>query len=648
MRTSALAALPLAASIALAAGTSWADPILAPPGSAGFDTGLDALQQGYQRQQDQFATLENGLALDVIFDPTAVQSVKDFFAQTAVTDYQQFSGQHPYTVITSFDEYGDEGNFAGISSVGVAARLIRLRAENAPAAEIDSARASAVRAAQAWHVYGAIGGPGVVARGVRRMTPWNAGDPPFPGTPPQIVPLFDASNNPQPATKAAVWRAPVGAFPGWVWMDDTSKDQVSGYALAAAWLWDALQGDAAVPAGVTDALAADLVAFAKALMQVAPELGIDLCIRDADGRLTDFHDLNPRQIDPNSVLPANLPLRNGFNAALALAIIRAAYHVSGDATVGHYYYDDLVAQRDLPAEAAQNAGLIFTGVSTNYSNVNMLAIALATLGRFETDAYVRARIQATLDAQFWNAGSDRDASHVQQAWFNSVYGAYGTLHPPEIRTRVAANLAGFQTPPAFERDVLNCDPGEIDAGACTAVDGTTQITLEAQPGHGGELEAVAVVPKDIRPDSNFEWRSDPHRVNGTGSTKMDHGGDWLAAYWLARASDLEDASKNISPYARAPLPYTLSDGGAGGAGGTGGASTGGSSSSSSTSSSSTAASASSSSSGGTKPAAASGCSACAAAGAPQSAFEALGAGGALAAALFGAAARRRRSVKTRR
>ena len=179
-----------------------------------------------------------------------------------------------------------------------------------------------------------------------------------------------------------------------------------------------------------------------------------------------------------------------------------------------------MGKRDLPAQAAQNAGFIFTGASTNYSNVNMLAIALATLGRFETDAYVRQKIQATLDTQFWSTGSDRDASHVKQAWFDAVYGAYGTLHPPEIRARLAENLGGFQAPPAFERDVVNCDGAEIDAGVCTAVDGKTQIHLLASAGHGGEVEAADIVPKTLRPDTNFEWRSDPHRVNGTGSTKM--------------------------------------------------------------------------------------------------------------------------------
>jgi MYXO-CTERM domain-containing protein len=623
VRSPRLAAASLAALTLLVASAVGAAPILAGPGAPGFDAGLDAQARGYQRQQDVFATLENGLALDPVFDPAAVSGVKDFFAQAATDDFQAFSGQHPYAVLAAYDEYGDEGNFAGITSVGVAARLLVLRAEKGAPAEIDRARSAAVRAAQAWHVYGAIGGPGVVARGVRRLTPWSPADPPFPGAPPTLTPLADAAQNPLPATKEAVWRAPVGDFPGWVWFDDTSKDQVSGYALAVAWLWDALHDDPLVPAQVTADLAADLAAFARALMAVAPELGIDLCIRDADGRLTSFHDLNPRQVVPTGVLPESSTLRNGFNAALALAVVRAAYHVSGDAEIGKFYYEDLVGKRDLPGEAATNAGVIFIGAATNYSNVNMLAIALATLGRFETDPYVRQRLQATLDAQFWSVGSDRDASHVKQGWFDVVYGAYGTLHPAEIRARVAGNLGGFQPAPAFERDRVNCDDAEIAAGACVGLDGTTVITLLPQPGHSGQPVAKDIVPKSLRPDSNFEWRSDPHSVNGGGGSLMDHGGDWLAAYWLGRISDLEDAQQNLSPQARAPLPYALGGGGAGGTGGAGGS----------------AATASSSSSGAVTTPSASGCTACTAAspGPPP-----LGAGFAAAAALAALLRRRRR------
>jgi hypothetical protein len=561
------AALTVTLSLVVGARVAWADPILPAPdpdGGTSVDDALATLAHGFQRQQDVFATAENGLSLDTVVVPTEVSTVRTFFGQTASDDFQQVTGKHPFTVVQSFGEHGDEGNFAGIASVGVAARLMVLRRDGASTTEIAAARDAAVKAARAWHVYRSIGGPGVVARGVRRTTPLDPTAPPLPGTVPTTVPLHDGQGNPLPTTKTDTWRDPVApGYAGWIWIDDTSKDQVSGYALAAAWLWDALQGDPAVPADVTQNLANDLLAFADALRSIAPELGIDLCIRDADGRLTDFHDLNPRQLSPTGVLPETSTLRNGFNAALALGILRAAYHVTGDPAIGQYYYQDLVGTRDLPREMAQTSGVIFLGAQTNFSNVNMLAIGLATLGRFETDPYVRSRLESTLRTQFWSANDAHDVSHDDQAWFDVVYGAYTPGIGDDIRGRMQASLGGFQPAPAFERDRLNCDDAGIAAGVCTAVDGVTVIHLDPSAGHGGELVATAVVPMFVRPDSDFEWRSSPFRVNGSGSTLLDPRGDWLAAYWLGRLSD-RDASKNLSPNARPPLPYTLVDGGVGG------------------------------------------------------------------------------------
>ena len=563
------------ASVAVALGLgAFSSPAAADPILSGDDAALETLRGGYERLEASFATKENGLFLDPIADPAQTATITQFFAQTAEDDFQTFSGLHPFEVLSEYDEHGDEGNFAGIASVGVAARLIVLKKSGAPAAEIDRARVAAVRAAQAWHVYGAIGGPGVVARGVRRVEPWNAGDPPFPGAPPTIVPLTDGNGAPLPVDKAAVWRAPVASgFDGWVWLDDTSKDQVSGYALASAWLWDALRDDPLVDPQVTDDLASDLGAFARALMQVAPEKGVDLCIRDADGRLTSFHDLNPRQLGPDGdPLPADSPFRNGFNSLLALGVFRAAYHVTGDPEIGAFYYEELVGRRTLPHDPTTTLGVIFLGAGTNYSNVNMAAIGLATLGRFETDAYVRGELATTLGTQFWNAGSDRDASHVEQAWFDAIYGAYATGATSSIRTRVAGNLSGFPAAPCFERDRVNCDDAEIAAQSCLAVDGTTTIELIGK-GHGGGPVARDILPMSIRPDSDFHWRSDPHSVNGTASTRMDPRGDWLAAYWLARASELGAPDANLSPRARPPLPYTFGAGGGGGGAGGGGSDT---------------------------------------------------------------------------
>jgi hypothetical protein len=532
-----------------------ADPILPLPTTSAVDGQLDVLAQGFQRQEDVFATAENGLSLDTTFNPGDVATVKSFFAQSA--DFQTATGRHPFTVVQTFGEWGDEGNFAGIASVGVAARLMVLERDAAPADQVTAARTAAVNAARAWHVFATIGGPGVVARGIRRTVPLDPSAPALPGTLPALVPLKDSAGNPLPSPKSDTWRAAVAPnLDGWIWIDDTSKDQVSGYALATAWLWDALKDDALVPPDVPQSLAADLLAFAKQLQQVAPELGIDLCIRDADGRLTDFHDLNPREITPNGVIEERLALRNGFNAALALGIIRAAYHVSGDDGIGRYYYDDLVGTRDLPYEMTINSSLAFTGATTNFSNVNMLAIALATLGRFETDPYVRSRLADTLAHQFWSTGDSRDASHDMQAWYDVVYGAYAPGVTDDIRGRMQSNLAAFQPAPAVERDIVNCDDAGVAAGVCTAIDGTTIIHLDQGPGHSGVLVANAVVPMAVRPDSDFEWRSDPFRVNGTGSSLMDPRGDWLTAYWLGRLMDT-DSSKNVSPSARPPLPYVL-------------------------------------------------------------------------------------------
>jgi len=135
---------------------------------------------------------------------------------------------------------------------------------------------------------------------------------------------------------------------------------------------------------------------------------------------------------------------------------------------------------------------------------------------------------------------------------------------------------GFQPAPAFDRDRINCDDAEIAALLCTAIDGSTQIALESTKGHGGGIVAKDVVPMSLRPDSDFLWRSDPHEVNGPGSTTLNPGGDYLAAYWLARSVDIADPSKNLSALARPPLPYSIGSGGSGGSGGAGGgASSGG-------------------------------------------------------------------------
>ena len=74
-------------------------------------------------------------------------------------------------------------------------------------------------------------------------------------------------------------------------------------------------------------------------------------------------------------------------------------------------------------------------------------------------------------------------------------------------------------------------------------------------GRGGAIVATEPLPKRLRPDDNFEWRSDPHRVNGTAGSRLNPGGGFHGAYWMGRFLQQGDTGfHNISPIARERTP----------------------------------------------------------------------------------------------
>lgn len=561
-----MVALGLGAAAVAFPSAARAQPILEP------DPVVDGLAADYERQQDTFGRAEAGQSFDSFVFPEHMQLVTDFFGQGE--DFQTFTGMHPFEVVERFDEHGDMGNFSGIASVGLAARLLVLKRDGAPAEEIARAREACLRAAESWHVFGTIAGPGTVARGVQRIVP-REGEPDLPGEVPELVPLADANGDPLPEDKVDTWRAPVAeGLEEWIWIDNTSKDQVSGYALAVLWLVEALRGDPEAPQEIVDALADDLARFARNLMVVVPELDLDLVVVDADGRPTAFGDLNARLLGGTGLepLPEDSPLRNGFNAALAMGIMRAAYHVSGDQELGRFYYEELVGRREYPRWAAENAALVYFGEGTNYSNVNMLAIALATLGRIESDPVVREDFASLVDS-FWDGGSSRAANVIAQPWFDVVVAGFGRAPKLDVPDRMRENLGGHGPVPTFQRDRVNCDEAEIEAGECLGIDGVTTLVLADGTGWNGTIVATEVVPLTIRPDTNFLWRSDPHGVNGGGGNRLNPRGDWLAAYWLGRLLD-RDPGRNVVDGPPALDTDPPGTGGGGGAGVGGGEATG--------------------------------------------------------------------------
>jgi hypothetical protein len=561
------------------AGAAGAAPLIAPPGAPDHDAAVATKIDGLERQVHGLLTVPLGWGLEAFVDDPANRSLIDAFIASGERDFQAQSGKHPYEVLREYGEFGDLGMFGGVQAAGDAFRYAVLRDSGAPQADVDRARDDLVRAMRGLHWYHQVTGvPGVVARGLRRITP-ESGEPALPGVPPEVVPLKDGSGNPLPADKENSWRGDnSGALPFLIWEDNTSKDQLDGWVFALGAAYDVAKDDPSIPKDVVDALVADALAVGTKLMEKVDINGksADLVIMDADGRPTRFHDLSAEELTPGFVLdrPAN-----GFNAWMSLSVMRTFFHMTGDAAIGRFYYDDLLGTRDYLASAEESMRAIYMGNETNYSNVNMAFVAAYGLVRYEKDPALAARVRKILEEQLYRPGKDREALGLKQSLFDFLYAGFRSAGTSGEGAQAVADgletLREHPSAPYWDDLVENCDAAEVAALSCTAADGTS-FALSPDPGRGGGLVAVEPVPMRLRPPSNFEWRSDPHRVNGGGSDRLNPGGEIVAAYWLGRFLEgSDDGTANISPHARDNVTGSAgSDGG--GSGGSGGGAAGGS------------------------------------------------------------------------
>ncbi|MGM0577972.1 MAG: hypothetical protein ACQEXJ_19755 [Myxococcota bacterium] len=122
-----------------------------------------------------------GLSLDAdISDPDARAAVDAFLASEPGTTFEEATGNHPYELIQRYDEYGDLGFFGGVALAATAYEYMTLRRDGADPERLARARARVVRAAESWHVfYVATGGEGIVARGIRPPSNFDARSAPF-------------------------------------------------------------------------------------------------------------------------------------------------------------------------------------------------------------------------------------------------------------------------------------------------------------------------------------------------------------------------------------------------------------------------------------------------------------------------------------
>ncbi|NOZ01855.1 MAG: hypothetical protein GXP54_08210 [Deltaproteobacteria bacterium] len=550
------------------------------PAKTVFNPGDDPALDEHMRIHDRVFYGLNaypfGIGLTASFkDASALDAVRSWLQQDAEPDVRKFTGKHPYQLIGSY-EGANLGLRGGGSTPGTAFRYMALKQEGAPASELAAARAEVVKALKYLPVVHLITGiPHGIGRGAMLMKSEKADEPPFPDKPPELTPLFDADGTPlPPGEKTNGTNRPDnsgGVLPDglWYWQDSCSKDQLVGWVAAMATLYDAAVDDPDIDQGLVEDLQDMACAVGAGLRVKYPFTAIDgneymydLVIMDADGRPSKHHDLNPLSVEKVYMAPGS-PIYNVFNLIMGLGIVKGLYHVCGDAESEAFLYQELLGKRDylgmLPKPGdSETLDYLYVGANTNFSNVNMIAIALFLNIYFENDPEVLDVFRTYMEKRWWDEpGVAQSAIHDKQPYFHALYEAMTDKGSDPARTQeAAALLKAFTLDPYTDEQRLNCDDGELAAGKCTAIDGATVLTLQKSPNRGGHPVATQALDPSIRPPSNFDARTDPFEVNGGGGGKgLNPGGDLHAAYWIMRYLPVRKAGDAaVSPEARVHMP----------------------------------------------------------------------------------------------
>ncbi len=551
----------VAAMLAMAGGTAHAAAMF----PAGANPALEQTMARHERQFYGINAVPFGLSLNAHIPPLSTSEGADararidaYLAQSDELDFKAQSGKHPFEVVATYGEHGDLGFFGGVALLGTAFEYMTLKQEGAPAEALAVARARVVRAAEAWHIFYVVtGGGGLVARGIRRVVPEDPSDPPIPDPPETLIPLFGADGKPLPAPKDnGSERADLsdGALPPgtWTWIDSCSKDQLSGQVLGMVVLYEAMKDDPDIDQALVTRMQADARLVGEMLMEKRELLGLetavslspgtlyDLIIMDADKRATFFHDLNPLSLEKVYVAPDGGTF-NMFNVVMAWGIIKGLHHITGDPRLEAFLYEDLLSEREFPKKITNRSDpgavdYMYQGLKTNFDVPDMTGVVLFLAIWLEKDPTVTAYLRDYLEDAWWaRAGESHTARLAKQPLWHALYLAStdrGT--DPALVAELADLLSGFTLGPYWEEARTNCDPAEIAAKQCLAIDGKTVLTLEGQAPNGKWLATEALHPS-IRPTSDFNARSNSFEVNGGGGgDKLNPGGDLMGAFWMAR------------------------------------------------------------------------------------------------------------------
>ena len=524
--------------------------LLPGPDEEGYDAELEAKADQYDRSHLIFNCAGNGVNADitVALDKDADrQLIEDFIQTTGLWDFEAWSGKTALEVVTAYHKVA--GLYGGVGIAADAYRYGTLRDQNYPAEDINRAREFLLRGIEAIFVAVEITGePGVIVRGFCRT------DVPGYCATQETTPLFDGYGNPLPDEKDnGTWREDNSAdnrFPNYKWEDSCSRDQFIGWAAAFAAVWEVIKDDTTFSQDIKDTLQQYASQIGQSLMveRTGGPLSLgqayDLEIFDADGRTTFHGYMNENAWD--RVYLAWLPIKDGFYAMMALGSVAALAYTSEDPVLEKYLYDNLIGERRLDEVVYSHMLGVNLWYVTNYSATNMGMMGALLAQRYINDETVREKIQYATKVHLYENGPvfNRQPEEYGYSLFDFIFSASvsgasafnGMLQDPDFDAidRGAQTLFEYADSPYWDFEVENCDEYELSSGVCELNNGDV-VTVLGEIGRKGTLITKEPIPQEVRPPSNYRWRSCPYTPNGGGNgSGMLPAVDFRFAYWYGR------------------------------------------------------------------------------------------------------------------
>jgi hypothetical protein len=289
------------------------------------------------------------------------------------------------------------------------------------------------------------------------------------------------------------WHRGAGLFSHYQWLGDVSVDQVDGVIFGYAVAYD-LVGDEVLRQSIRIHVAA-----------IADHI-IDhgMTIQDVDNERTKHGDLTAGFFSE--------PL----NALIALAVVKAAHHMTKDERYQQYYLH-LVHEEGYHKRAVKARDPwweIFTGV--NHSDNNLAFLAYYTLLRYEKDPLLLGYYLKSLN-RAWNVVREEG-----NPLFTFIYYA---LSPTQNRDRRVLDQA---------LETLRLFPVERRNYRVVNSRGSN-LCISLRRDRFGRKQACQPVPMNRRPADVFEWKENPYRLDEGGEGNLEFSGvDYLLPYWMGR------------------------------------------------------------------------------------------------------------------